>query len=113
MLSGFFGGLSGHQGALRSAFLVRLGLAKEMFVATGTAIACLVDISRMSVYAFTLDFTHAITHYNILLISVGFAVIGAFIGNKLLKKTTISFLKWFVTMFMMIIGLLILLGVMI
>ena len=113
LLSGFFGGLSGHQGALRSAFLVRLGLAKEMFVATGTAIACLVDISRMSVYAFTLDFTHAITQYNILLVSVGFAVIGAFIGNKLLKKTTISFLKWFVTMFMMIIGLLILLGVMI
>jgi uncharacterized membrane protein YfcA len=110
VLSGFFGGLSGHQGALRSAFLVRLGLSKEMFVATGTAIACLVDISRMSVYAITLDFSHAITHYNILIISVGFAIIGALIGNKLLKKTTISFLKWVVTTFMMIVGLLILFG---
>ncbi len=29
ILSGFFGGLSGHQGALRSAFLVRSGLGKE------------------------------------------------------------------------------------
>lgn len=30
-LSGFFGGLSGQQGALRSAFLIRAGLKKESF----------------------------------------------------------------------------------
>ncbi len=111
LLSGFFGGLSGHQGALRSAFLVRLNLQKESFVATGTAIACLVDIARMSVYAFTLNFTEVFMHTTILLISVGFAIIGAFIGNKLLKKTTISFLKWLVTLFMMIIGVLMILGI--
>ncbi|MGL4422959.1 MAG: TSUP family transporter, partial [Gemmataceae bacterium] len=35
LLSGFFGGLSGMQGALRSAFLARAGLSKEAFVATG------------------------------------------------------------------------------
>lgn len=51
LLSGFFGGLSGHQGALRSVFLMRLGLSKESFIATGIVIACLVDIARMSVYA--------------------------------------------------------------
>ena len=33
-LSGFFGGLSGMQGALRSAFLVRASLSKEAFIAT-------------------------------------------------------------------------------
>jgi hypothetical protein len=32
ILSGFFGGLSGHQGALRSAFLVKCGLSKEIFI---------------------------------------------------------------------------------
>ena len=31
-LSGFFGGLSGHQGALRSAFLIKAGLSKEAFI---------------------------------------------------------------------------------
>ncbi|OGA55934.1 MAG: hypothetical protein A3F74_03630, partial [Betaproteobacteria bacterium RIFCSPLOWO2_12_FULL_62_58] len=36
LLSGFFGGLSGNQGALRSAFLIKAGLAKEAFVGTGT-----------------------------------------------------------------------------
>jgi uncharacterized protein len=34
LLSGFFGGLSGNQGALRSAFLVKAGLSKEVFIAT-------------------------------------------------------------------------------
>ena len=31
VISGFFGGLSGHQGALRSAFLIKCGLSKESF----------------------------------------------------------------------------------
>jgi uncharacterized membrane protein YfcA len=34
LVSGFFGGLSGHQGAFRSMFLVKAGLDKEAFVAT-------------------------------------------------------------------------------
>ncbi|MCC6138429.1 MAG: sulfite exporter TauE/SafE family protein, partial [Bdellovibrionaceae bacterium] len=51
ILSGFFGGLSGHQGALRSAFLVRVGLTKESFIATGTVIACLIDFARVGVYS--------------------------------------------------------------
>lgn len=51
LLTGFFGGLSGHQGALRSAFLVRAGLSKDAFIATGVTIAAVVDIARLSVYA--------------------------------------------------------------
>ena len=51
VLSGFFGGLSGHQGALRSIFLLKCGLTKEGFISTGVVIACLVDISRLAVYA--------------------------------------------------------------
>ena len=50
-LSGFFGGLSGNQGALRSAFLVKHGLEKSVFVATTVAISSLVDITRLSVYS--------------------------------------------------------------
>ena len=41
LLSGFFGGLSGHQGALRSIFLLRAGLTKDAFIATGIAVALL------------------------------------------------------------------------
>ena len=50
VLSGFFGGLSGMQGALRAAFLIRAGLTKESYIGTGVVIACLIDLSRMGVY---------------------------------------------------------------
>ena len=50
-LSGFFGGLTGIQGALRSAFLIKSGLSKEAYIATGVVIASLVDITRLSVYS--------------------------------------------------------------
>jgi uncharacterized protein len=49
-LSGFFGGLSGNQGALRSAFLIKGGLAKEAFVGTGVVAAVIVDVVRLAVY---------------------------------------------------------------
>jgi uncharacterized membrane protein YfcA len=50
LLSGFFGGLSGHQGALRSAFLAKAGLTAERFVGSNAVIGFLVDLTRISVY---------------------------------------------------------------
>src|SRR5690606_39601235 len=50
-LSGFFGGLSGNQGALRSAFLIKAGLSKEAFVGTAVVVSTFVDFTRLSVYA--------------------------------------------------------------
>ena len=43
VLSGFFGGLSGHQGALRSAFLAKTGLSTERFVGSNAVIGFLVE----------------------------------------------------------------------
>lgn len=51
VLSGFFGGLSGHQGALRSAFLAKTRISPQAFVGTNAVIGLLVDITRLSVYA--------------------------------------------------------------
>ena len=50
LLSGFFGGLSGHQGALRSAFLAKAGLTTERFVGSNAVIGFLVDLTRIGVY---------------------------------------------------------------
>ncbi len=47
LLSGFFGGLSGHQGALRSAFLAKVGISPEGFVGTNAVIGLLVDVTRL------------------------------------------------------------------
>ena len=50
LLSGFFGGLSGHQGALRSAFLVKTGVSTEAFVGTNAVIGFMVDLTRLAGY---------------------------------------------------------------
>ncbi|MEE8526021.1 MAG: TSUP family transporter, partial [Thermoanaerobaculia bacterium] len=50
LLSGFFGGLSGHQGALRSAFLAKVGLSTQAFVGTNAVIGLIVDLMRLAVY---------------------------------------------------------------
>lgn len=90
LISGFFGGLSGHQGALRSAFLARSGLTKEQFVATGTAIASCIDVARISVYAKHFSANNVIENLPLLGITTLFAFSGAFMGNKLLKKITMQ-----------------------
>jgi len=110
-LSGFFGGLTGHQGALRSAFLVRLGLSKEAFIATGVAIACMVDLARMSVYATSLSSELLTSNYRLLIAAVLSAWAGALVGNKLLKKMTLESIKWFVTVFMIAIAVCIMSGI--
>lgn len=51
LLSGFFGGFSGHQGALRSAFLVKTGVPTETFVGTNAVIGFAVDAMRIATYA--------------------------------------------------------------
>ena len=90
LVSGFFGGLSGHQGALRSAFLIRCGLTKEQFLGTGIVIACVVDVSRISVYA--TDFLWAgITDEAVLLATaVGCAFLGTLLGNYLVRQVTLG-----------------------
>jgi uncharacterized membrane protein YfcA len=105
ILSGFFGGLAGIQGAIRSAFLIKSGLTKEAYIATGVAIAVLVDISRLSVYA--IKFEAAGLHQNIgLLVSATMAAItGAFIGNKLLKKVTLRSIQVLVAIMLIFISI--------
>ena len=93
VMSGFFGGLSGHQGALRSAFLIKAGLSKEGFIGTGVVIACIVDITRISIYSSKLLFTGISDNSILLLAAVISAFIGAFIGNRLVKKVTMRVIQ--------------------
>ena len=88
ILSGFFGGLSGMQGALRSAFLVRAGLSKEAFVATGVVIGCIIDLSRIGVYSAAWVGVEDRLDYGLLTAAVAAAFAGAILGNRLLKKVT-------------------------
>lgn len=110
-LSGFFGGLSGHQGALRSAFLIRLHLSKEAFIATGVIIACLVDISRLVIYIPNLIQKSNKLDYNIIVLATFSAFCGIYIGNKLVQKTTLKTLQTIVGSCLFLFGLLLILGI--
>jgi len=97
-LSGFFGGLSGHQGALRSAFLVKAGLEKEAFIGTGVVCAVLVDLSRLGVYGlsiFSKGFETLSTQGGVELVTTATlaAFLGTYIGTRLIKKMTMSIIK--------------------
>lgn len=107
-LSGFFGGLSGNQGALRSAFLIKAGLSKEAFIATAVVVSTFVDFTRLSIYA--TKFTKAGLSDNLTLVvsATLSAIVGAYIGNKLLKKVTLRFLQ--VTIAVMLITISLALG---
>jgi uncharacterized membrane protein YfcA len=105
LASGFFGGLSGHQGAFRAAFLVRLGLGKEAFVATGVVIACLVDLSRLSVYATQFGAAGLGEHMDAIGAGVLSAFAGSYLGARLLGKVTYRAIQLSVAGLMLVIAL--------
>ena len=110
-LSGFFGGLSGNQGALRSAFLVKHGLEKSIFVSTTVAISSLVDITRLSVYSTNFLNLNYSDFYQLGFFSVVSAVAGSFIGNRLLKKVTIEQIKKIIALLLILLGISFLIGI--
>lgn len=105
ILSGFLGGLSGLQGAIRSAFLIKSGLSKEAYIATGVFIACLVDFTRLSVYASRFAASNLDQNINLLVSATLAAIIGAYLGNKLLKKITLRFIQIVVAIMLLIISI--------
>ncbi len=111
VLSGFFGGISGHQGALRSAFLIKAGLTKESFIATGVVIAVLIDLTRMAVYSS--HFNSIIIQNNIYLLGVAVisAFTGAFLGKQLLNKITYKTIQILVGILLILIAILLALGI--
>lgn len=111
LISGFFGGLSGHQGALRSMFLLKSGLSKEAYIATGILIACMVDISRLSVYAGRMQQSEVMEHGSQLLAAVLSAFTGAWIGNRWLKKITLESVQLIVSVLLVLLALALALGV--
>ncbi|MDJ0653964.1 MAG: TSUP family transporter [Xanthomonadales bacterium] len=95
LLSGFFGGFSGHQGALRSAFLVKTGISTEAFVGTSSMIGLMVDLVRLLTYAALFVLVGQrwpLTGEHWPLIGVGCvcAFTGVLIGKQFLHKVTMG-----------------------
>ena len=119
-LSGFFGGLSGHQGAFRAAILAKAGLTKEQFIGTSNAVSLVVDIARLSVYLFGFavisgkENKFLIAFYDskmLLLVAIIFAFAGTYFGKKLVQKTTIKSIQRLVGVLLFIMGALMISGI--
>ncbi len=109
LLSGFFGGLSGNQGALRSAFLIKSGLDKEAFISTAAVSTVIVDIARLLAYGwafYTAQF-HLIGSEigGVVFAATLAAFLGAFLGARLIKKVTLRTIQLIVGCMLILVGL--------
>jgi uncharacterized membrane protein YfcA len=110
LLSGFFGGLTGHQGALRSAFLVRAGLDPRAFVGTGVAIALGVDLVRIFIYGTAFDLATIGQEWPLLLSTTLGAITGSVLGARGLQKVTVARVQHLVAVMLLVTGLVVGLG---
>ena len=95
LLSGFFGGFSGHQGALRSAFMAKVGISPQAFVGTNAVIGFMVDTARIATYA--LIFVGAgsagpigAAEWPLVLAAILAAFAGVRLGRRFLHKITME-----------------------
>lgn len=111
LLSGFFGGLSGHQGALRAAVLINCGLSKEAFVGTSVVASCLVDVTRISVYVWqwlvagTPRESGLQEHVGPLAAAIAAAVTGSYIGTRLLPRVRLTQIRALIGLALAALGL--------
>lgn len=111
VLSGFFGGISGHQGALRSLVLSKTALSKQQFVATGVVIACCVDIVRLFLYGNSISVqTYTVDSFLSIIVALCGAFLGIMIGKKQLQSMTNKQFHRIVKYGLLLFGILLILG---
>jgi uncharacterized membrane protein YfcA len=114
-LSGFFGGLSGHQGALRSAFLAKAGLTTERFVGSNAVIGFLVDLTRISVYVALFAFVGRnfddFSAWPLVITGSLAAFCGVLVGKRYLHKVTMTGVQTLVGILLFGVGLALIAGI--
>ncbi len=108
-LSGFFGGLVGNQGGIRTAAMLGFDVEKRRFVATTTAVALLIDLARVPVYLAMEAAALARMRVPIALAAIG-VVLGTFLGEGLLARVPEQRFRIVVGVLLLILGLSFLIG---
>jgi uncharacterized protein len=102
--SGFFGGLVGEQGGIRSVALLGFDIEKEAFIATATATGLIVDVVRMPVY-FATQYSQVVQFILITLLSSSAVIAGTLAGNIVLKRIPQEIFKQIVSFLVLILGI--------
>lgn len=106
--TGFLGGLTGQQGALRSMFLLKSGMDAGAFIATGVMIAVLIDLARLPAYGAAFAETGVtLGDRELGLIATGIlaSLAGAWLGARYVEKVTIGLVRRIVAALMILVGL--------
>jgi len=105
--TGFFGGLTGQQGALRSMFLLRTGLSAPQFIGTSVLVSIFVDLGRVPTYFATFS-TSSLDwgQREGAMIAVGTvaAFAGAWLGSRYLQKARIEVVRVIVAGLLLVSG---------
>ena len=83
--SGFFGGLTGHQGALRAMFLQKRLPDKVAYAATASILALAVDLTRIPIYIM-FEGSAILDEYILIPCLVMSAILGVNLGKRWLTK---------------------------
>ena len=90
--SGFFGGLTGHQGALRALFLQKRLPDKLAYAATASVLALVVDLTRIPIYIY-FEGRGVLDEYILIIALVFAAIMGVQLGKKWLLSWKDSWIK--------------------
>ena len=90
--SGFFGGLTGHQGALRALFLQKRLPDKLAYAATASVLALVVDLTRIPIYLY-FEGRGIMDEYILIIALVFAAIMGVQLGKKWLLSWKDSWIR--------------------
>lgn len=103
-LSGFFGGLVGNQGGIRTAAMLGFEVDKHQFVATTTAVALVIDAARVPIYLMVE--AQALGNLWIIIgIAIAGVVLGTLFGEKLLARVPEQRFRTIVGTLLLLLGL--------
>jgi len=100
--SGLIAGLIGTGGAIRSACLLAFGLPREAYLGTSAAIAFAVDLTRLPVYM--LHGFIPSTRIALMVSVVAVAFVGAWLGQRLIRRVSSTAFRWFVLSVLALMG---------
>jgi uncharacterized protein len=102
--SGLLGGLVGNQGGIRSAALLGYDLSPGAFVATATAIALIVDASRMPVYVIS-DGHRLMEIMPAIVVATVAASAGTIAGERILDRIPLRLFRRIVALLVLALGI--------
>jgi uncharacterized membrane protein YfcA len=109
-MSGFFGGLAGNQGGVRSVALLAFHLPPLTLVATATATALLVDLARTPIYLWRAGSDLGALWPPLIIATVG-VLGGTLAGERVLVGLTPARFRQVVSLAVLALGVLLLTGV--